>query len=210
MILFLALAATSARAQSTVATFDNPSCSGNGVRTYQGIDFSISPWDCENSALSGQTGTSISWFQRITTGQFRFIFPQALVSLSAATSAGSGTLTISTDAGESFSHSVTTVFKPSNRALETRLGRHRTVSRWLDDPVGQHKSHVSKPGHWDQRQDCLVKEHDNHKVIRDRSSANSGSFWHSWLFAHGPRVLGASLRRKLFVALAFEVLHHLV
>jgi len=111
MILFLALAATSARAQSTVATFDNPSCSGNGVRTYQGIDFSLSPWDCENPAPSGQTGTSISWFQSITTGQFRFISPQVLVSLSAATSAGSGTLTISTDAGESFSHSITTMFQ---------------------------------------------------------------------------------------------------
>jgi len=139
MILFLALAATSARAQSTVATFDNPSCSGNGVRTYQGIDFSLSPWDCENPAPSGQTGTSISWFQSITTGQFRFISPQVLVSLSAATSAGSGTLTISTDAGESFSHSITTMFQTfQTRVLETRLGRHREVSRWLDHRVGQH------------------------------------------------------------------------
>jgi hypothetical protein len=111
IILFFALAVTSARAQSAVATFDNPSCSGNGVRTYQDIDFSLSPWDCENPALSGQTGTSISWFQRITTGQFRFISPQVLVSLSAATSAGSGRLTISTDAGESFSHSITTMFQ---------------------------------------------------------------------------------------------------
>jgi hypothetical protein len=111
MVLFLALAATSASAQTTVATFDNPSCSGNGVRTYQGIDFSLSPWDCENPALSGQTGTSISWFQSITSGQFRFISPQVLVSLSAATSSGSGTLTISTDAGESFSHSITTMFQ---------------------------------------------------------------------------------------------------
>jgi len=111
IILFFALAAASARAQSTVATFDNPYCSGNVVRTYQGIDFSLSPWDCENPALSGQTGTSISWFQRITNGQFRFISPEVLVSLSAATSSGTGTLTISTDAGESFSHSITTAFQ---------------------------------------------------------------------------------------------------
>ena len=111
IILFFALAATSARAQSTVATFDNPFCSGNGIRTYQGIDFSLSPWDCEKPALSGQTGTSISWYQSITSGQFRFTSPQVLVSLSAATSSGSGTLTISTDAGESFSHTITTVFQ---------------------------------------------------------------------------------------------------
>jgi len=111
ILLFFALAATSARAQSTVANFDNPSCSGNGIRTYQGIDFSLSPWDCENPSLSGQTGTSISWYQSITSAQFRFISPQVLVSLSAATSSGSGTLTISTDAGESFSHSITTVFQ---------------------------------------------------------------------------------------------------
>ena len=123
MILFLALAATSARAQATVATFDNPSCSGNGVRIYQGIDFSLSPWDCENPTLPGQTGTSISWFQSITTGQFRFITSQVLVSLSAATSAGSGTLTISTDAGESFSHSITTMFQ----TLQTGFSKPASV-----------------------------------------------------------------------------------
>lgn len=111
IILFFGLAAASARAQTTVVTFDNPPCSGDGIRTYQGIDFSLSPWDCENPALSGQSGTSISWFQSITTGQFRFISPQVLVSLSAATSAGSGTLTISTDAGESFSHAISTTYQ---------------------------------------------------------------------------------------------------
>jgi len=111
IILFFGLAAASAQAQTTVANFDNPPCSGNGIRTYQGIDFSLSPWDCENPALAGQSGTSISWFQSITTGQFRFISPQVLVSLSAATSTGSGTLTISTDAGESFSHAISTSYQ---------------------------------------------------------------------------------------------------
>ena len=123
MILFFALAAASVRAQSTVATFDNPYCSGNGVRTYQGIDFSLSPRDCENPALAGQTGTSISWFQNITSGQFRFTSPQVLVSLSAATSSGSGTLTISTDAGESFSHSISTVFQ----AFQTGFSKPASV-----------------------------------------------------------------------------------
>jgi hypothetical protein len=113
--LFLALlfgfAAISAQAQTTVANFDNPACSGNGVALYQGIDFSLSPWDCENPNLAGQTGTSISWYQKILSGQFRFQSPQVLVSLSAATSSGSGTLTIATDAGETFSHSINSAFQ---------------------------------------------------------------------------------------------------
>jgi hypothetical protein len=110
-ILLLAFAAANAHAQTTVVTFDTPPCSGNGVGTYGGISFSASPWDCENPRLSGQTGTSISWYQKETSGQFRFLSPEILTSLSAATSTGSGTVTISTDAGESVSHPVTTTFQ---------------------------------------------------------------------------------------------------
>lgn len=109
-LLFAGLA-VSAPAQTTVANFDNPVCSGNGVGVYQGIDFSQSPWDCENPNLSGQTGNSISWYQSVTSGTLRFQSPSVLVSLSAATSTGTGTLTISTDAGETFSHLLTTSFQ---------------------------------------------------------------------------------------------------
>ena len=108
---FLALLATSARAQTTVATFDNPLCPGTAIGIYQGIDFSLSPWVCEKTSLTGQTGMSISWYQQISSGRFKFELPRVLVSLSAATSSGSGVLTITTDAGESFSHSINTAFQ---------------------------------------------------------------------------------------------------
>ena len=117
LFLISALIATSTPAQTTVATFDNPLCTasagsaGSGVGVYQGIDFSLSPWVCEKTSLAGQTGTSISWYQQITTGRFKFQLPRVLVSLSAATSSGSGVLTITTDAGESFSHFINTTFQ---------------------------------------------------------------------------------------------------
>jgi hypothetical protein len=111
LALVSAFIAITASAQTTVANFDSPACNGNGVGIYQGIDFSRSPWVCENPGLSGQTGTSISWYQQITSGQFKLQAQGILVSLSAATSTGSGTLTISTDAGESFSHSINTTFQ---------------------------------------------------------------------------------------------------
>lgn len=111
LALVFAFSAVAAFSQTTVANFDTPACSGNGVGVYQGIDFSLSPWDCESPGLKGQTGTSISWYQQIFRGQFRLQAPGVLLSLSAATSAGSGTLTVSSDAGESFSHSISTTFQ---------------------------------------------------------------------------------------------------
>lgn len=111
LALVFALAAAKASAQTTVADFDSPACSGRGVGVYQGIDFSQSPWNCENPGLTGQTGTSISWYRRINSGQFNLQTPGTLLSLNAATSTGSGTLTISTDAGESFSHPINTTFQ---------------------------------------------------------------------------------------------------
>ena len=112
LALVFALTAVEAPAQTTVANFDSPACSGRAVGVYQGIDFSLSPWACENPGLTGQTGTSISWYHRIYSGDFKLQTPGNLLSLSAATSSGSGTLTISTDAGESFSHSINTTFQP--------------------------------------------------------------------------------------------------
>jgi len=111
LALLLAFSALAASGQTTVANFDSPACSGNGIGVYQGIDFSASPWDCENPNLAGQTGNSISWYQNTTSGTFRFQTPSVLVALSAATSSGSGTLTISTDAGETFSHTINTSFQ---------------------------------------------------------------------------------------------------
>src|SRR6266403_722214 len=95
LALVLALAATEATAQTTVANFDSPACSGKAIGVYQGIDFTLSPWDCENPGLAGQTGTSISWYRRTFSGQFKLQTPGTLLSLSAAASTGSGTLTLS-------------------------------------------------------------------------------------------------------------------
>lgn len=111
LLLPFSLFVAASSAQTTVANFDNPPCSGNGIGVYQGINFSLSPWDCESPSLIGQTGNSISWYQQITTGKFQFQTPGVLISLSAATSSGSGLLTISTDAGESYSHSISTAFQ---------------------------------------------------------------------------------------------------
>jgi len=111
LAMVFALSAGAGAAQTTVADFDNPACSGKSVGVYQGIDFSLSPWECENPGLTGQSGTSISWYRHIYTGQFKLQTPGALLSLNAATSTGSGTLTISTDAGESYSHSINTTFQ---------------------------------------------------------------------------------------------------
>lgn len=112
LLLVFVLATVEASAQTTtVANFDSPACSGKKIGVYQGIDFSLSPWDCEDPGLTGQTGTSISWFRNIDNGQFKLQTPGVLISLSAATTSGSGTLTISTDAGETFSHLVDTAFQ---------------------------------------------------------------------------------------------------
>ena len=111
LALVFALAAAEASAQTTVADFDNPGCTGTAIGAYQGIDFSLSPWDCENPGLTGQTGTSIAWYRHSNSGQFKLQTPGTLLSLSAATPTSSGTLTLSTDARESFSHSIDTTFQ---------------------------------------------------------------------------------------------------
>jgi hypothetical protein len=91
----------------TVANFDTPACSGNGVGIYQGINFSLSPWNCGNSKLIGDSTETISWYQTITTGKFQFVSPATLVSLRAGSSSGSSLLTVTSDAGETFSTQLT-------------------------------------------------------------------------------------------------------
>lgn len=100
LLLLLALTALPCVAQTTVVSFDTPPCSGS-LGTYQGINFSASPWDCETSSLSGDATTTLSWNQQVTSGKFSFVAPSVLVSLRASSSSGAGTITISTDAGES-------------------------------------------------------------------------------------------------------------
>jgi hypothetical protein len=111
LFLFAAFTAQAARAQTTVVNFDNPVCTGSSVGVYGGIDFSLSPWVCEKPNLAGQTGASISWYQPITAGRFKFVLPRVLESLTAATTTASGILTITTDAGETFSHTIDTTFR---------------------------------------------------------------------------------------------------
>jgi len=41
LALVFALATAEASAQTTVADFDNPACSGNAIGVHQGIDFSL-------------------------------------------------------------------------------------------------------------------------------------------------------------------------
>jgi len=105
-LLGLLALASCARAQ-TVANFDTPACSGNGVGVYQGIDFSLSPWDCEKSStLPGDATETISWYQNISTGKFKFVQPSILTSLRGGGSNGSGIFTVTTDAGETFSQNL--------------------------------------------------------------------------------------------------------
>jgi hypothetical protein len=100
--LAVVAAAPAARAQ-TVANFDNPVCNGSpGI--YQGINFTLGPWDCEYANLSGDATKSISWSKSGTqSAQFSFVSPSILISLQAGGGGKSGLLTISTDAGETFS-----------------------------------------------------------------------------------------------------------
>lgn len=96
---------------TTVITFDNPTCpnGGNGqalTGTFQGINWGSSPWDCEIAGSPTDTTTSASWNVNQTSATFSFVSPSVLNSLKAGTSAGSGTYSISTDAGESISASL--------------------------------------------------------------------------------------------------------
>jgi hypothetical protein len=120
-LLFLAI---SAKAQ-TVANFDNPPCSGNGVKIYQGIDFSLSPWDCESDRLASDSTETLSWYQNISSGQFKFEKPSVLKSLLGGSTAGGGTLTISDDQGEKVS--VTLSATPGLQPITTNFTKEASV-----------------------------------------------------------------------------------
>lgn len=109
LFAFILFAGTFAR--SSTVTFDNPACpSGNGGASlsgiFGGINWGASPWDCEVAGAPTDTTTSISWNRQVTSATFSFTSPSILQSLNAGTETGSGTLTISTDAGESLSQTL--------------------------------------------------------------------------------------------------------
>ena len=111
LLLLIAVLALPSSAATTV-NFDSPGCpNGNNgsalVGTYQGIKWGTSPWDCEVVGSPTDTTTSASWNQNITSASFTFVTASVLTSLKAGTSAGSGTYTISTNAGESISRTLT-------------------------------------------------------------------------------------------------------
>lgn len=95
-----------AQVTTTIVNFDTPACSGNIVNIYQGIDFSLSPWDCERPTMTGDATETISWYQKISAAKFRFVNPSILVSIRVGSSASNGSFTITTDAGETFSGNI--------------------------------------------------------------------------------------------------------
>lgn len=106
-LLLILLVVAGVQAQTTtVVNFDTPSCSGNVVSTYQGIDFSLSPWDCERPTLTGDATETISWYKQIATAKFMFVNPSVLISFRIGSSALNGTFSITTDAGEAFSGNI--------------------------------------------------------------------------------------------------------
>lgn len=95
-----------AQVTTTVVNFDTPACSGNVIKIYQGIDFSLSPWDCERPTMTGDATETISWYQKISTAKFRFVNPSILVSIRVGSSASNGSFTVETDAAETFTGNI--------------------------------------------------------------------------------------------------------
>ena len=109
-LLLLAATLQTAQAQTTtVVNFDSPPCPAAAGVAFSGVYGGINwlgnttgkMWDCESPGVAtGETGLAISWAQQVSTGQFSFVNPSILQSF---TSGGpnAGTLTVTTDAGES-------------------------------------------------------------------------------------------------------------
>src|SRR6202158_3181416 len=100
LVLFATMFAT---ATTTTVNFDNPACpnlNGSLTGTFGGINWGSSPWGCEIAGSPTDPTVSVSWNRQVTQGTFSFTVPSVLISLNAGTASGSGTLTISTDAGE--------------------------------------------------------------------------------------------------------------
>jgi hypothetical protein len=97
------------KSQTAVTVNFNTGCKVNTNigPSYLGIDFTSTPWDCELSTLTGNTTQFASWFGSTrSSGTFRFLTPSVLTSFWAASSGTNGMLTISSDAGETFSIAV--------------------------------------------------------------------------------------------------------
>lgn len=126
----------------TVVNFDAPPCNGDGVRIYQGIDFTLSPWDCERANLQGDATETISWYVNNKSGKFRFIVPSVLMSLRASSSSGSGNISITTDANET----VTIAAQPGVMPLAVNTGFVKPATIIT----------VSFPGGWTVELDDLI------------------------------------------------------
>ena len=81
--------------------FDSPSCPSSNVGTYGGINWP-SPWGCEKAGYANDATTTMTWTQNITSKTFTFVTPSVLTSLRAG-GGSTGSITISTDQGESVS-----------------------------------------------------------------------------------------------------------
>ena len=102
LVAFLA-SVPKAAPQTTTKTANFSSCPiGNLTGVFDGINWSGTPWDCENAGYS--VGTTASWTQQITSGSFSFVSPSVLTGFQVGGEKMS-TLKISTDAGESITES---------------------------------------------------------------------------------------------------------
>lgn len=97
----LLFAAGAAQAQTTTVVDFNGCPTGDNVPSYQGLILG-NGWTCQVGAgLSGQPTKTLSWGIHQTTAKFKFATPAVFVSLRASTQpSGSGSITITTDAGE--------------------------------------------------------------------------------------------------------------
>ena len=85
----------------TTVNFDSPSCPSSSVGTYGGINWP-SPWGCETAGYANDSTRTMTWTQNITSKTFTFVKPSVLTSLRAG-GGSTGSITISTDQGESVS-----------------------------------------------------------------------------------------------------------
>ena len=135
-VLFVLAMVCNSQAQTTV-NFDSPACPGTLTGSYGGIKFG-SPWGCEKAGIAGNSTVSLSWVQNVKTATFSFASPSVLNQFQLG-STGGGTLTLTTDAGEtltatnkanSFS-TVTTGF--SKPATKVTVGYNNSWTLELDN-----------------------------------------------------------------------------
>jgi len=103
LLLLLLFASPDLKAQTTV----NFSACANGSApgVYQTINFTGGPWLCEQVWLF--PNVTLSWSEQTTSSSFKFTSPEVLTALTVGDVGGlGGTLTITTDQGQSFSAAV--------------------------------------------------------------------------------------------------------